>query len=132
MAHDHCGLVSNRSRPPEFQQDARDSSVNRILALGEWQVNGTRTRFHQQTLHLAQVIVNHSMRSKQFTRRLPCPYPPIEKKTGLKYGTSQIAHTATLNLWKLMIQRSSLLAKTTVAQTACTNIRVMATRPVTP
>ena len=63
---------------------------------------------------------------------LPCRYPPIEKKIGLRYGTSQITHTATLNLWKLVIQRSSLLTKTTVAQIACTNIRMMASRPVRP
>ena len=63
---------------------------------------------------------------------LTCRYPPIEKKIGLRYGTSQITHTATLNLWKLVIQRSSLLTKTTVAQIACTNIRMMASRPVRP
>ena len=59
-------------------------------------------------------------------------YPPIPKIIGLKYGTSQISQTTTLNLWKLLIHRSSSLSKTIVAQTAWTNMRIMANNPVSP
>ena len=56
----------------------------------------------------------------------------MAKKIGLRYGTSQITQTTTLNLWKSVIHFSSFLTRTIVAQTACNNIRMMASRPVRP
>ena len=67
-----------------------------------------------------------------FAQPTACPYLLIARISGLKYGISQITHTTTLNLWKLVIKLSSLRTKTTVAQIACINIRMMASMPVSP
>jgi hypothetical protein len=43
---------------------------------------------------------------------------PIDTKKPVKYGTSQITQTRTLNLWKLAIAFSSLRISTMLAQAA--------------
>ena len=44
---------------------------------------------------------------------------PSWMNIGLKYGTSEIAQTTTLNRWKLRIIRSSRRRSTIVARTGC-------------